>query len=146
MADAPRNQHKTLPSVPCYRPTRQRPGSQPLVVRQGDGQPLQERLKQAHMGLHLIIEGDEAFIWKGHRLGREHGLQASEIDLLLTDASTRPVYCVHCTTTQNSPLADTLTCQHCGVGLEVRTHFSQRLGAYLGVCRDADQPFAEARP
>jgi hypothetical protein len=34
----------------------------------------------------------------------------------------------------------------CAVGLEVRQHFSQRLGAYLGVCTNADQPYAGVQP
>ncbi|MOA57558.1 hypothetical protein D3C78_1817610 [compost metagenome] len=61
-------------------------------------------------------------------------------------AGSRRVFCVHCANCQPAGAAAHLTCAHCGVVLEVRRHFSQRLGAYLGVCADADQPYQEIQP
>jgi hypothetical protein len=37
------------------------------------------------------------------------------------------------------------SCRHCGVKLFVREHFSQRLGAYMGVCLDPDRPYEQAQ-
>jgi DNA-directed RNA polymerase subunit RPC12/RpoP len=55
------------------------------------------------------------------------------------------VYCVHCAQAHDYGADDEVTCMHCGVRLAVRGHFSERLGAWLGVCADADHPYAEVR-
>ncbi|OLS64443.1 dimethylamine monooxygenase subunit DmmA family protein [Pseudomonas putida] len=106
---------------------------------------LTARLELARCGLRLELRGDESFIWPLQALARGAGLQDDEI-LLSRVPGSRQVFCVHCARCQPASAAEVLTCAHCGVRLEVRRHFSQRLGAYLGVCADADQPYAEARP
>lgn len=105
-----------------------------------------DRLSHASVGLQLHLCGDEAFLWSLHALACQAGLQADEISLYCTGAARRPVYCVHCATIQYASAGEQVQCRHCGVGLEVRRHFSQRLGAYLGVCADAERPYAEVRP
>ncbi|MDP9940238.1 dimethylamine monooxygenase subunit DmmA family protein [Ectopseudomonas alcaliphila] len=107
---------------------------------------LRERLHQAHVGLRLYLCGDETFAWPLQALAREAGMRGEEIVLLCEGSSQRAVYCVHCATIQPGRLDDRLTCHCCGVLLEVRRHFSQRLGAYLGVCADVEQPYAQVRP
>lgn len=109
-------------------------------------QALSARLQQAHVGLRLDLRGDEAFVWPLQALARGAGLQEDEILLDCRPDGTRRVFCVHCATCQPAGYGDRHTCAHCGVVLEVRRHFSQRQGAYLGVCADADQPYQEARP
>ncbi len=103
-------------------------------------------LSTAQVGLHLTLDGDEAFIWALRPVAREAGLLAEEITLRCTGGDRRLLFCVHCATRQAGTGADVQNCRHCGVLLEVRRHFSERLGAYLGVCADADQPYAQARP
>lgn len=109
-------------------------------------QALADYLADARVGLRLELHGDQAFVWPLHALARGAGLEDDEIHLYSSAASLRRVFCVHCSTCQPASAADLLTCAHCGVALEVRRHFSQRLGAYLGVCADAEQPYAEVRP
>jgi predicted RNA-binding Zn-ribbon protein involved in translation (DUF1610 family) len=36
--------------------------------------------------------------------------------------------------------ATPFTCSHCGLSLFVRDHYSRRLGAFQGVCVDAEEP------
>lgn len=103
-------------------------------------------LSTAQVGLHLTLDGDEAFIWALRPVAREAGLLGEEITLRCTGSDRRLLFCVHCATRQTGTGADVQNCRHCGVLLEVRRHFSERLGAYLGVCADADQPYAQARP
>lgn len=103
-------------------------------------------LSTAQVGLHLTLDGDEAFIWALRPVAREAGLLAEEITLRCTGGDRRLLFCVHCATRQAGTGADVQSCRHCGVLLEVRRHFSERLGAYLGVCADADQPYAQVRP
>jgi len=109
-------------------------------------QALAGYLRDARVGLRLELRGDQSFVWPLHALARAAGLEDDEIHLDSSAASTRRVFCVHCANCQPASAADSLTCAHCGVVLEVRRHFSQRLGAYLGVCADAEQPYAEVRP
>lgn len=106
---------------------------------------LLERFGRASVGLQLYLCGDEAFLWPLYALARDAGLQEEEIHLLRQGEERRAVYCVHCASLQCASAADHHDCQHCGVHLEVRQHFSRRLGAYLGVCADADHPYAESR-
>lgn len=152
-------------SVPRYPEQPSRPAADLLVTRVRDShlpderqlvltdfadnsalcQALAERLAQSCCGLRLELRGDEAFIWPLHAVARQAGLADDEIALSHVQGS-RQVFCVHCARCQPASPEDSLVCAHCGVHLEVRRHFSQRLGAYLGVCADADQPFAEVRP
>lgn len=120
----------------------------PLVLN-GESADFARRLHQvlvsATVGSHLYIMGDEAFIWRIHGEARSAGLEDEEIDITRTLAGPRLVYCVHCGLTQAAGPEPVLTCIGCEVGLEVREHFSRRLGAYLGVCTHPDQPYAGVR-
>lgn len=119
------------------------------LVLNGESVDFSRRLHQvlvsATVGSHLYIMGDEAFIWRIHGEARSAGLENDEIDLTRTVAGPRLVYCVHCGQTQAAGPAPLLTCIGCTVGLEVREHFSRRLGAYLGVCTNPDQPYEGVR-
>lgn len=102
-------------------------------------------LREATIGLRVYLLGDEDFIWPLHALARVAGLQAEEIEVIPSVAGGHSIYCVHCSTTQHGALESPHTCTECGVVLEIRQHFSRRLGAYLGVCADARQPFAQVQ-
>ncbi|SSB98368.1 hypothetical protein SAMN04488697_11219 [Pseudomonas sp. 43mfcvi1.1] len=122
---------------------------QPLVLN-GESADFARRWHQAlvnaTVGSHLYIMGDEAFIWRIHGEARSAGLENDEIDITRTLAGPRRVYCVHCGLTQSAGPQPLLNCIGCDVGLEVREHFSQRLGAYLGVCSNPDRPYSGVRP
>jgi hypothetical protein len=121
---------------------------QPLMLN-GENPDFARRLHQvllsATVGSHLYIMGDEAFIWRIHGEARNAGLEDDEVDITRTIAGPRLVYCVHCGLTQVAGPELLLSCTGCAVGLEVREHFSKRLGAYLGVCTNPDQPYAGVR-
>ncbi|VVP86298.1 hypothetical protein PS918_02811 [Pseudomonas fluorescens] len=121
---------------------------QPLVLNQQNADfsaRLDQALASATIGTHLYIMGDEAFIWRIHGQARNAGLEEDEIDITRSVVGQRQVYCVHCGLTQAAAAQPTHTCIGCDVGLEVREHFSRRLGAYLGVCTNPDQPYAGGR-
>lgn len=121
---------------------------QPLVLN-GENADFAHRLddvlSRATVGSHLYIMGDEAFIWRIHVQARSAGLEDDEIDITHSLPGSRLVYCVHCGLTQAAGLESVVTCIGCEVGLDVRAHFSQRLGAYLGVCSNPDEPYAGAK-
>jgi len=104
---------------------------------------LQQSLAQAQAGAQLYLLGPEALIWRLCNLARSMGLQPEEISLLRAQSAERPVYCVHCASLQQAGPGLETNCAHCGVRLFVREHFSQRLGAYMGVCANAQQPYAK---
>lgn len=107
---------------------------------------LQILLEQAQAGTRLQVVGDEVFLWHVYRLARHAGLLGDEIELFKQGARRR-LYCVHCSNLQDIGEVGECTCVQCGVRLLVREHFSRRLGAYMGVCLDPDQPIArEAQP
>lgn len=104
-------------------------------------------------GTRLYIAGDEAFIWRIQHRALAAGLERDEIAAMAIGA-TRAVYCVHCASTRDyaardmreeKEMDDSVTCLSCGVRLAVRGHFSERLGAWLAVCADADHPYAQER-
>lgn len=109
---------------------------------------LAEHLRSSHVGVKLHVQGDEAFLWKIRTVAVDAGLLTDEITLSLNsgpgEGGNRSVFCVHCATLQDATDAALYTCCQCAVVLEVRQHFSQRLGAYIGVCADADRPYGEA--
>lgn len=103
---------------------------------------LQMLLEQAQAGTRLYVSGDEGFLWHVYRLARHAGLLGDEIELF-KQGSRRRLYCVHCTHFQDIGDEGLCSCEQCGVKLLVREHFSQRLGAYMGVCIDPDSPYAK---
>jgi dimethylamine monooxygenase subunit C len=50
------------------------------------------------------------------------------------------VQCVHCKGFTENVTATPFVCAHCGLNLFVRDHYSRRLGAFQGVCVDAEEP------
>ncbi|MGP0173636.1 dimethylamine monooxygenase subunit DmmA family protein [Pseudomonas sp. NCHU5208] len=102
---------------------------------------LQMLLEQAQAGTRLYVIGDESFLWHVQRLARQAGLLGDEIELIRQGVRRR-LYCVHCGHFQDIGSEGECTCGQCRVKLFVREHFSQRLGAYMGVCIDPDSPYA----
>lgn len=112
------------------------------AVGNPDFSALNTLLQACHPGTHLCICGDETFIWNCRNQAQTAGLLDAEMSLIKA-AEGRQAYCVHCSQLQPISHDDEVTCQHCGVHLTIREHFSKRLGAYMGVCLNADQPYGE---
>lgn len=108
-------------------------------------QQLRALLRAAPVGTRLYLCGDESFIWQCCEVARQAGLQGEEVELFRLGARRR-LYCVHCFTLQDIADEAEVACACCGVHLLVREHFSQRLGAYMGVCVDPSNLRGEARP
>ncbi|ANF83402.1 hypothetical protein A3K93_14320 (plasmid) [Acinetobacter sp. NCu2D-2] len=101
---------------------------------------LQQYLSQAKAGIHIVVAGSEAFLWQIQQTMASQGCLRDEYSLIVAGEAQRLVYCVHCGHQQLSAVSDFCHCESCGVHLLIRTHFSQRLGAYMGVCANAQQP------
>ena len=101
-----------------------------------------DELKQEKAGIHTVICGDESFLWMVQQCVVQSGCLKAEMSLLL-DGLVQPkiknIYCVHCGHLQKTAEDNHCACEHCHVELMIRSHFSERLGAYMGVCANAHQ-------
>ncbi len=97
-------------------------------------------LSQAYMGTRLYAAGDETFLWQVSTLAASHGVLNADIMREQPASLSRPVYCVHCKTITPHVTTNIAVCSGCQRHLFVRDHFSRRLGAYMGLMVDAEQP------
>ncbi len=101
---------------------------------------LRVTLSNAHMGLRLYVAGTEGFIGQVMQLGIEAGISYLSIRTEHRGSLARRVSCVHCKGITENVTTTPVTCSHCGLTLLVRDHYSRRIGAFQGVCIDAEVP------
>ncbi|EMR13507.1 hypothetical protein MPL1_04677 [Methylophaga lonarensis MPL] len=101
---------------------------------------LKTQLGNYHMGTQFYVAGPEAFLWQVMKSLGQVGVQDADVHKELAGTLARPVYCVHCKTITEAVHHNIFSCSHCGRKLFVRDHFSRRLGAYMGLMVDAEQP------
>lgn len=99
-----------------------------------------EALKESTVGCRLGVIGSEAFLWDVRGVAVAQGLVDQEILFYPIAGQGRRVFCAHCRTLSEAVHASPVACIGCGLHLEVRDHFSRRLGAYMGVRIDAEEP------
>ena len=97
-------------------------------------------LSQARMGLRLYVIGSEPFLWQASMIATRYGVTTDAMQLELAGKPSRNVYCIHCRHTLRDAGTNLVACPSCGKTLAVRSHFSRRLGAYIGVQADAEEP------
>lgn len=97
-------------------------------------------LSSATMGTRLYISGSEDFIGRVTSEALQRGIDADAIQTEHRGAPTRRVQCVHCKGFTDGVAASPAVCSQCGLYLLVRDHYSRRLGAFMGVCIDAEAP------
>mgnify|MGYP001765740186 CR=1 FL=1 len=97
-------------------------------------------LLDAHMGTQLYLAGTEGLIGQASAEALAAGLPADAIQAEHRGSLARRMQCVHCKGVTEGVTTDPFTCSHCGLTLFVRDHFSRRLGAFQGVCVDAETP------
>ena len=97
-------------------------------------------LSRADMGLRLYVAGSESFLGRVVALAQTHGIDPLSVIGELRGSLARRVQCVHCKGMTEGVTTSIVTCAHCGLSLFVRDHFSRRLGAFQGVCVDAEVP------
>ena len=97
-------------------------------------------LADAHMGTRLYLAGSEGMIGQAVAQALAAGLPADAIETEHRGGIARRMQCVHCKGITEGVTTDPFTCSHCGLTLYVRDHYSRRLGAFQGVCVDAETP------
>lgn len=101
---------------------------------------LAKALLDAHMGTQLYLAGTEGLIGQVVALATAAGLPLDAIQSEHRGSIARRVQCVHCKGITEGVTTDPFVCSHCGLTLFVRDHHSQRIGAFQGVCVDAETP------
>lgn len=102
-------------------------------------------LSTAHMGLRLYTAGTEGFIGQVMQVGIDAGINFQSIRTEHRGSLARRVSCVHCKGITENVTTSPMVCSHCGLTLLVRDHYSRRIGAFQGVCVNAEVP-AEIPP
>ncbi len=101
---------------------------------------LRGALATATMGTRLYASGTEPFIGSVLQAALEHGIDHKSVITEHRGSAKRRVQCVHCKGYTENVTANPVVCAHCGLNLLVRDHYSRRLGAFQGVCIDAEVP------
>ena len=101
---------------------------------------LRGTLATATMGTRLYAAGTEPFIGQVIQEGLAVGIDPKSVITEHRGSAKRRVQCVHCKGFTDDVTATPFKCSHCGLNLFVRDHYSRRLGAFQGVCVDAEAP------
>jgi hypothetical protein len=101
---------------------------------------LSHLLENARMGLRLYGIGPESFLWAVDRLAQPHAFGKGEVVKFPTGSEARRIYCCHCKAVTAGVTDSIHVCAGCGLVLQVRDHFSRRLGAFMAVRADAEAP------
>jgi dimethylamine monooxygenase subunit C len=103
-------------------------------------------LQSAKMGTRLYLSGTEGFIGQAMQVALDFGVDFHSIHTEHRGSTARRVQCVHCKGFTENVTTSPYACIHCGLQLLVRDHYSRRLGAFQGVCIDAEEPGTAPAP
>ncbi|MEI7778371.1 MAG: dimethylamine monooxygenase subunit DmmA family protein [Actinomycetes bacterium] len=97
-------------------------------------------LANAHMGTQIYLAGTEGMIGQAMVVALAAGVDQASIQREHRGSEARRVQCVHCKGITEDVTTQPAKCAHCGLMLLVRDHYSRRIGAFQGVCVDAEMP------
>ena len=97
---------------------------------------MSEALAKVGMETAFYIAGPELFLWQTANCLRLAGVENRRIQQEVAGSVARRVYCVICGKMNEQVTTTIHRCQHCGLELTVRDHFSRPLEAYMGVIAD----------
>lgn len=101
---------------------------------------LRGALATAKMGTRLYASGTEPFIGSVVQEALQASIDYKSVITEHRGSAKRRVQCVHCKGFTEDVTSTPFVCSHCGLNLFVRDHYSRRLGAFQGVCVDAEVP------
>lgn len=97
-------------------------------------------LANSKMGTRLYAAGREPLIGSVVKTAIAHGVSYNSVIKEHRGSLKRRVQCVHCKGYTDNVTTNPVRCAHCGLTLLVRDHYSWRIGAFQGVCVDAEKP------
>ena len=92
------------------------------------------------MGTRIYAAGREPLIGSVVKTAIGHGVSYTSVYREHRGSLKRRVQCVHCKGYTENVTTNPVRCTHCGLTLLVRDHYSWRIGAFQGVCIDAEKP------
>ena len=95
---------------------------------------------KSQMGAQVYLSGTEGLMGRAMLEATKAGIPHSAIQTEHRGSTARRVQCVHCKGVTENVSIDPFQCDHCGLNLFVRDHYSRRLAAFQGVCIDAEDP------
>ena len=101
---------------------------------------LRKTLTDAQMGLQIYLAGTETLIGIAQSEAINAGFPHDGMITEHRGSLARRVQCVHCKGITENVTTDPVKCDHCGLYLTVRDHYSRRLAAFQGVNVDAENP------
>jgi hypothetical protein len=107
---------------------------------------LRHELAAAKMGTQLYLAGTEGLVGQAMIVALDAGIDHGSIQKEHRGSEVRRVQCVHCKGITENVRTQPVKCGHCGIMLLVRDHYSRRIGAFQGVCIDAEQPGTAPEP
>ncbi|MGB0799225.1 MAG: dimethylamine monooxygenase subunit DmmA family protein [Planktomarina sp.] len=103
-------------------------------------QRIEQAFENAAMGLQVYLSGTEGVMGQAQAAAMRAGIPHEFIQTEHRGSVARRMQCVHCKGITEDVIMDPFVCDHCGLNLFVRDHYSRRLAAYQGVCIDAEDP------
>lgn len=103
-----------------------------LVIEHESDSFLELWLNQQKMGTYLFLSGTWEFVNRLKNLALEAGFSDHEMQLNVQGPVSMRVICCKCHGVNNVEDELHITCMHCAVDLEVSSHYSRHLEAYLG--------------
>lgn len=97
-------------------------------------------LSISKMGTRIYAAGREPLIGSVVKTALTHGVSHNSVITEHRGSHKRRVQCVHCKGCTENVTTNPVKCAHCGLTLLVRDHYSRRIGAFQGVCADAEAP------
>lgn len=95
-------------------------------------------LEDTKMGAQFYLTGTEGVMGQAQIEIMKAGFPHSAIQTEHRGSVARRMQCVHCKGITEDVITDPFACDHCGLNLFVRDHYSRRLAAYQGVRVDAE--------
>lgn len=95
-------------------------------------------MSDASIGLQIYLSGTEGLMGQALREVMNVGYPFQNVQTEHRGSKARRMQCVHCKGITDDVTTDPFECNHCGLSLFVRDHYSRRLAAFQGVCVDAE--------
>ena len=97
-------------------------------------------LERMRMGTQVYLCGSESLLGLATMTAMQAGLDHRALQTQHHGSLARRMQCVHCKGITDNVTTQPATCEHCGLLLLVRDHYSRRVAAFQGVNINAEDP------
>ncbi len=97
-------------------------------------------LERMRMGTQVYLAGSESLLGLATMIAMQVGLDHQALQTEHQGSLARRVQCVHCKGITDNVTTQPANCDHCGLLLLVRDHYSRRVAAFQGVNINAEDP------